>query len=149
MRFALVVLMLANAGLFLFGALQHAGISVGRFHEPYILPAAIVESVCGVALAWGGAAVLAGWRGWGMALAGNLVALAGVLLGKAALAAGRGPRTASNDLYHNIMLILIGTSISLLVAWPILRRSRDGARVSRRHYPWTRRTHEPHLGSET
>ena len=149
MRLALAVLMLSNAGLFFFGALQHAGISIGRFHEPYILPAAIVESVCGVALAWGGAAVLAGWRGWGMALVGNLVALGGVLLGKAALAAGRGPRTASNDLYHNIMLVLIGIGISLLVAWPVLRRCRDGARISRRGCPWTKSTHEPHLGSET
>jgi len=149
MRLALAVLMFSNAGLFFFGALQHAGISIGRFHEPYILPAAIVESVCGVALAWGGAAVLAGWQGWGMALVGNLVALGGVLLGKAALAAGRGPRTASNDFYHNIMLVLIGISISLLVASPVRRRSRDGARVSRRHCPWTESTHEPHLGSET
>ena len=43
-----------------------------------------------------------------------MVALAGVLLGKAALAAGRGPRTASNDLYHNLILVLIGVSIVLL-----------------------------------
>jgi len=51
---------------------------------------------------------------WGIALTGNLVALAGVLLGVVALAIGRGPRTASNDLYHRIMLGLIGVSVLLL-----------------------------------
>jgi hypothetical protein len=40
-------------------------------------------------------------------LTGNLIALAGVLLGMVALAVGTGPRTASNDLYHRLMLILI------------------------------------------
>jgi hypothetical protein len=38
--------------------------------------------------------------GWNIALIGNVVALGGVLLGMVALAAGRGPRTASNDFYH-------------------------------------------------
>lgn len=114
MRPALAVVMYANAALFFFGALQHAGISLASFHEPYILPAAIVETICGLALSAGATAALSGWRPFGMALLGNAVALAGVLLGKAALAAGRGPRTASNDLYHNLMLILIGVSIVLL-----------------------------------
>jgi hypothetical protein len=44
----------------------------------------------------------------------NLFAFGGVLLGIAALAAGAGPRTASNDLYHRMMLILIGTVILIL-----------------------------------
>jgi hypothetical protein len=38
----------------------------------------------------------------------------GVLLGIAALAAGRGPRTASNDLYHRIMLALIAAGLLIL-----------------------------------
>jgi len=44
----------------------------------------------------------------------NLVALGGVSLGIVALAIGAGPRTASNDLYHRVMLILIVTVILLL-----------------------------------
>jgi hypothetical protein len=48
---------------------------------------------------------------WRNALITNLVALGGVLLGIAALAAGAGPRTASNDLYHRIMLVLIAASL--------------------------------------
>jgi hypothetical protein len=57
---------------------------------------------------------------WRIALTTNLVALGGVLLGIVALAAGAGPRTASNDLYHRMMLILIIAVILLL----FLERSR-------------------------
>jgi hypothetical protein len=45
----------------------------------------------------------------------HLVALSGVLLGIAALAAGSRPRTASNDLYHRIMLLLIVASLYILL----------------------------------
>ena len=44
----------------------------------------------------------------------QLGCLGGVLLGIAALAAGAGPRTASNDLYHRMMLILIGAAVLIL-----------------------------------
>ena len=140
MRVVLAIVMFSNAGLFFFGALQHAGIAVGAFHEPYILPAAIVESICGVALAAGGTAVLTGWHPLAMALMGNLVPFAGVMLGKAALAAGRGPRTASNDLYHNLMLALIAAAaILLLFAWPKLRQNRgDKSAVALSTPPKTR-----------
>ena len=113
MRAALFVVMMSNAALFLFGALQHAGIAIGRFHEPKIIPAAVVETICGLLLLSG--SILGYFFGrWNFALIGNLVALAGVLVGIAALAAGRGPRTASNDLYHRVMLILIGASLLIL-----------------------------------
>ncbi|MGA8345520.1 MAG: hypothetical protein WB781_26560 [Candidatus Sulfotelmatobacter sp.] len=45
------LLMFANASVFLFGAVQHAGVALGPFHEPRILPAAIVETICGLLLA--------------------------------------------------------------------------------------------------
>jgi len=109
------LLMIANAALFFFGAVQHAGVPVGRFHEPAIIPAAIVESLCGLCLLWGTIALFRSWkRRWGIALTANLVALGGVLLGIAALALGAGPRTASNDLYHRMMLILIIAAVLLL-----------------------------------
>jgi len=44
----------------------------------------------------------------------NGVALAGVLLGIAALVAAAGPRTPSNDLYHRLMLALIAASFFIL-----------------------------------
>ena len=115
MRKLLGCLMISNAALFFFGALQHAGIAIGPFHEPRILPAAMVESVCGLALLWGMAAVFGHSPvAWRTGIIANLIPLGGVLLGMAALAAGRGPRTASNDLYHHIMLTLIGASLLIL-----------------------------------
>jgi hypothetical protein len=109
------LLMLANAALFFFGAVQHAGIALGPFHEPLIIPAAIVETLCGLGLLWGAITLFReGVVRWRAALIANFVALGGVLLGIAALAAGAGPRTASNDLYHRIMLVLIGASVLIL-----------------------------------
>ena len=115
MKIFLACLMIANAALFFFGAVQHAGVRIGSFHEPHIIPAAVVESICGLSLIWGVTAVLSHSAvAWRTALIANLVPLGGVLLGMAALAAGRGPRTASNDLYHHIMLVLIGAGVLIL-----------------------------------
>jgi len=119
MRIALGLLMALSMALFVFGAVQHVGVEIGRFSEPVIVPAAIVESICAFSLFWGLWAVCrespAFWR---VAFIGNLVALAGVLLGIVALAAGRGPRTVSNDNLHRAMLTLIGLSF---VALPVVR----------------------------
>ena len=115
MRTFLGCVMISNAALFFFGALQHAGIAIGRFHEPRIFPATIVESLCGLSLIWGTAAVFFHSHvAWRTAMIANMIPFGGVLLGMAALAAGRGPRTASNDLYHQIMLVLIGASLLIL-----------------------------------
>lgn len=115
MRTLLGCVMILNAALFFLGALQHVGIAIGRFHEPRIIPAAIVETICGLSLAWGAIAVF-GQSAllWRTVLIGNVVALGGVLLGMAALAAGRGPRTASNDMNHHIMLALVGVALLIL-----------------------------------
>ena len=108
-------LMSANAALFFFRGIQHAGVAVGRFHEPLIIPAAIVETLCGLCLLWGAIALFRrSRRRWRIALITNLFALGGVLLGIAALAAGAGPRAASNDQYHRMMLILIAAVILIL-----------------------------------
>ena len=115
MRILLGCVMISSALLFFFGAVQHAGVSIGYFHEPRIVPAAIVESLCGLSLVWGIAAVFG--RSpveWRTLIIANLVPLGGVLLGMAALAAGRGPRTRSNDMYHHIMLALIVTALLLI-----------------------------------
>ncbi|MGB8769453.1 MAG: hypothetical protein WCC92_07560 [Candidatus Korobacteraceae bacterium] len=115
MKSLVATIMILNAALFLFGAVQHVGLTVGPFHEPRIIPAAIVETICCLSLL-GGAAFLFGHSvlGWRIAVIGNFIALAGVLLGIVALAVGAGPRTASNDLYHRIMLVLIGVSLVIL-----------------------------------
>jgi hypothetical protein len=118
MRMVLGLLMALNIALFVFGAIQHVGVEIGHFSEPVIVPAAIVESICALSLLWGLWAVFRDSQAfWRIAFTGNLVALAGVLLGIVALAAGRGPRTVSNDNLHRAMLTLIGLSfVVLLVA---------------------------------
>jgi len=58
MKPLLTALMLGNAALFVFGALQHAGVAIGSLHEPVIVPASVVEVLCAVTLSWGAAAVL-------------------------------------------------------------------------------------------
>lgn len=113
MRTVAGIVMIVNAALFFFGGVQHAGVAIGRFHEPVIVPAAIVEAVCGICLLWGGIALFSRSRSSWTFIA-NFVALAGVVLGIVSLALGAGPRTASNDLYHRIMLVLIGAALVIL-----------------------------------
>jgi hypothetical protein len=123
MKQLLIVLMLGNAALFVFGALQHAGVAFGTLHEPMIIPASIVELVCALALIWGAVAVLrVSPKALQAALIGNVVSIAGVMIGMVALAAGAGPRTASNDLYHKIMLALAAASL-LIIFLPASRAS--------------------------
>src|SRR5712692_4169094 len=88
-----------NAAVYLFGAVQHAGIALGPFREPRILPAALVETVCGLGLAYAAVALFADLvAARRVTVISNVVALAGVMIGLVALAMGAGPRTASNDL---------------------------------------------------
>ena len=76
------LLMIANAAIFFFGGVQHAGMTAGRFHEPLIIPAAIVETLCGLCLLWGVTALFRDSRvRWRVALITNFIALGGVLLG--------------------------------------------------------------------
>jgi hypothetical protein len=104
-----------NAAVFLFGAVQHVGIALGPFREPRILPAALVETICALALAYAAVALVADpVAGRRVSVISNVVALAGVMIGLIALAMGAGPRTASNDLYHRVMLALIGAGFLLL-----------------------------------
>ncbi|MGH9655862.1 MAG: hypothetical protein ACRD6B_20650 [Bryobacteraceae bacterium] len=115
MKQLLISLMFANAALLVFGAVQHAGIALGPFREPPIHPAAIVESICAAALICGAAMIAVSARGaWPAALTGNFITIAGVVLGIVALDLGFGPRTASNDLYHKIMLALAFASLIVL-----------------------------------
>lgn len=114
-RQTVATLMSGNAALFFFGALQHAGVPMGPLREPVIIPASIVEVLCGLALTWGAFMIFNRLhQAWRAALIGNLAAVTGVLIGMVALAAGAGPRTASNDIYHRIMLALSAISLMLI-----------------------------------
>jgi hypothetical protein len=76
MRPLLAALMLGNAALFVFGALQHAGVAIGSLREPVIISASVVELLCALALSWGAAAVLKqSLKAWRAAFIGNFVAI--------------------------------------------------------------------------
>lgn len=126
MKPAAAWVMALNAALFVFGATQHAGLVLGRFSEPRIIPAAVVEILCAIALAWGAVVLFRNTETAARAaVIGNLIAALGVAIGMVALAAGAGPRTASNDFYHRVMLVLISAALLFLFAD---NRSRSRAR---------------------
>ena len=119
---AVGVLSAIYAATFFFGALMHLGVRIplgfGDLSEPTILPAAIVESLCGLALLLFGAfAVLTrtSWA-WTGAFAANTFALGGVLLGVIALALGAGPSTDLNTIYHRVMLVALVAVLALLLS---------------------------------
>jgi hypothetical protein len=105
---------------FFLGALLHLGVRIPLgftvLAEPGILPATIVESLCGLALLFGAFAVLTRASfAWTAAFAANAFALGGVLLGVAALALGGGPSTELNTIYHRAMLVTLVAVLALLL----------------------------------
>jgi len=109
------------AATFFFGALLHLGVEAPLgftvFEEPAILPATIVEVLCGVALAIAAFAVFSRRdRAWAVAFAAHAFALGGVLLGMAALAAGAGPSTELNTIYHRVMVVALVAVLGLLLS---------------------------------
>lgn len=113
-------LALLYAATFLLGAALHAGVEVPLgftvLTEPNILPATIVETLCGVALMSAAVAILrAQRRWWAVAVTGHAVALGGVLLGVVATRFGPGSSTPLNDAYHAVMLVALSMSLGLLI----------------------------------
>jgi hypothetical protein len=117
---AVGVLSALFAATFFFGALLHLGVRVplgfAVLAEPRIVPATIVESLCGLGLAVGAFAVLArrSWA-WPAAVAAHTFALGGVLLGTVAIALGGGPSTDLNTVYHRGMLVALVAVLVLLL----------------------------------
>lgn len=115
---------------FLIASALHQGLQIpvgfAVLSQPRIPPATIVEGVAGTALLVG-AAGLYGRRAWGWAAAvvAHVLALAGVFLGMTALAAGRGPRTVSNDIYHRVMVVVLIVGLLILSS----RRARGAFRI--------------------
>jgi hypothetical protein len=104
--------LVAVAAVFFVFAAFHAAGAV----EPRIVPAAVVESLCGISLAVAAAATIAR-TSWARAaaVAANAFSAAGVLLGIAVqLRAGGG--TELNFVYHRAVLAVLLLSLVLLVA---------------------------------
>ena len=117
---------------FFSGALLHLGVRLplgfSVLTESRILPATIVESLCGLALALGAFAVLTSMsRAWTVAFAAHAFSLGSVLLGMGALAVGAGPSTELNTIYHRVMLVALAAVLALLLS-PAGRTALSGTR---------------------
>lgn len=114
------VLSAVYAATFFLGALLHLGVRVplgfAVLAEPRILPATVVEGLCGLALFVAAFAVLSR-EAWARpaAIAAHAFALGGVLLGTAALALGAGPTTDLNTVYHRVMLVALAAVLVFLL----------------------------------
>ena len=121
--------MALGCALLLFGAILHAGVGIGPFSEPKIIPAFIAEIVCGLALLLG-VIILLLRRGWTAAMVASVIALTEVVLEIVASTILAGAQTASDhsrlyfpdgyvytmgdDLYHGSVLVLMMTSLLIL-----------------------------------
>lgn len=111
-RGILTFVIIVEALTFFFFGFLHSGVRLSLgfavLHELRIIPAMIVESLCGLMLA-GSALSIAAHKSWAWeaSVIAHIFSIGGVLLGIAALAAGRGHRTELNDIYHRIILIVL------------------------------------------
>ena len=131
------VLALLYAATFFLGALLHLAVRIplgfAVLAEPRIIPATIVEGLCGLGLAIGGFAVLTGrsWA-WSAVTGAHAFALGGVLLGITALALGTGPSTELNTIYHRVMLVALVAGLVVLLTPATRTALRRGERGSHR-----------------
>ena len=115
--------MVLEALSFLCFALLHLGVRIPMafavIEEPRRPFAVIVEGLAALLLALAAFAVLMRrtWA-WEAATGAHAVALAGVLWGMVAIAAGRGPHTQLNDTYHRVMVVVLGAGLILLLTRP-------------------------------
>ena len=114
------------AGTFFVFALLHLGIRLAGIAEPRILPATIVEAVCGLCMALAAAATFAGTpRAWRAAVTAHAISFGGVLLGILAQARGTGG-TELSAVYHRTVLVILVAGLALLLT----RRGRVALRKS-------------------
>ena len=127
---AIRALAVFEAVTFLVAASLHLGLTLPfGLAEPPILPAAIVEGLAGLFCAGSVYALFTRRpKAWYAAMAANVFALCGVLLGMWALASGYGPSTALNGFYHRLMLVVLVASIALLLT-PAGRVGLDDAAI--------------------
>ncbi len=120
MRTTLGILTAGYAATFLVAVLLHVGVDIPlgftALEEPRRPVAVVVEGMAGLLLGLGALAVLARrtWA-WAAVTGAHAVALAGVLWGMVAVAAGRGPHTQLNDTYHRVMVVLLAATLLLLL----------------------------------
>ena len=113
------IVVVFDAVTLLLFALLHLGaripVGLGVIATDRIIPATIVEGLAGTGLVVSAYAVFARrtWA-WPATVAAHLFALAGVLLGVWAIAAGFGPHNLLNDTYHRLMVVVLVAGLILL-----------------------------------
>jgi peptidoglycan/LPS O-acetylase OafA/YrhL len=105
------LLLIGEAIACVFFAIAHLSLRIplgfATLHEPRVIPATIVEMLCGIILLIGGVALLTHHpRAWRTAIAAQTFTLCGFLLGIAANAGG-GNDDPVNDVFHGVMLVLL------------------------------------------
>lgn len=124
---AVGLLAVVYAATFVVAVLLHLGVQVplgfAVLDEPRRPIAVIVEGVAGFLLGLCAFAVFARktWA-WAAVTGAHAVALAGVVWGMIAVAAGRGLHTELNDTYHRVMVVLLAANLILLLT-PLGRNS--------------------------
>jgi hypothetical protein len=92
----------------------------------------IVEGLCGLFLTIDAYSVYArSTRAWTVVAAAHVFAVAGVLVGIAALAVGADPNTELNRVYHRAILVVLVAALILLLTPTIKEALGRGDRVSR------------------
>jgi hypothetical protein len=127
MRTTVGLLAAMYAATFVVAVLLHLGVEIplgfAVLDEPRRPVAVIVEGMAGIVLAVGAFAIFARTtRAWAAVTGAHAVALAGVLWGMVAVAAGRGPHTQLNDTYHRVMVVVLAATLVLLLT-PLGRNS--------------------------
>jgi hypothetical protein len=127
MRTTVGLLAAMYAATFVVAVLLHLGVEMplgfAVLDEPRRPVAVIVEGMAGIVLAVGAFAIFARTtRAWAAVTGAHAVALAGVLWGMVAVAAGRGPHTQLNDTYHRVMVVVLAATLILLLT-PLGRNS--------------------------
>jgi hypothetical protein len=133
MRTTIGLLAAGYAATFLVAVLLHVGVEIplgfAALEEPRRPVAVLVEGVAGLGLGLGALAVFARrtWA-WAAVTGAHAFALAGVVWGMVAVAAGRGPHTQLNDTYHRVMVVLLAATLLLLLT-PLGRTLRGRERT--------------------
>ncbi len=109
---AVTMVIVIEALTFFFFGFLHSGVRISLgfvvLHEPRIIDATIVESLCGFLLSGSAFSIVTHkqWA-WQASIISHIFSIGGVLLGMAALAMGLGPHTELNDIYHHTIFIVL------------------------------------------
>lgn len=115
-----------------FFAIAHLGLRIplgfATLHQPRVIPATVVEMLCGIGLMIAGVALLTHqpWS-WGAAIASQAITLAGFTLGVFATAHNPGSQDPVNNAYHRTMLVLV--ILGLITSITMYRRGHGHARA--------------------